>query len=366
MIDHIHHIEDLVLFEGITGAHKTLNYLWNISKGQANISTKWDGAPSIFAGWDDDGFFVSTKSFLNKSSVRYRNHNDVQFSSIKDEQLKIKLYYCLEYLEQVVPKGIILQGDLMWYPGALDVDENEEYVLFHPNTLIYGIHVEKFKSAWKMGVVWHSWISKNGSVSHPQFGNILSNDKVFSIDPTIVSYDIDIDNKHIQDVEDKLEALDEQWLQEFSENEFIPGYMSAYYNDLIRREASACYNELGAKTWIYQKHMIKTEKYKTVKNREIHTQIAKDIYDFLDNSQLKTLIEFQEAVRVVKQIVINRLNTQSKVKTWYKTNDGLVPTAHEGYVVIGNSEKLKLVDRRQFSYLNFSPNILKGWEPTRK
>ena len=46
------------------------------------------------------------------------------------------------------------------------------------------------------------------------------------------------------------------------------------------------------------------------------------------------------------------------------TNKGYEVTGAEGYVAIdklkGNA--VKLVDRLQFSYANFSPDVIKGWQ----
>ena len=53
-----------------------------------------------------------------------------------------------------------------------------------------------------------------------------------------------------------------------------------------------------------------------------------------------------------------------EVKTFVKTDSGYKATKAEGYVAIDKlgGDAVKLVDRMEFSYNNFSPNILKGWE----
>ena len=63
-----------------------------------------------------------------------------------------------------------------------------------------------------------------------------------------------------------------------------------------------------------------------------------------------------------KKIIINKLNKASKLSTFLKTNKGFQVTGEEGYVAIdrkGNT--VKLVDRLEFSYSNFNPEIVKGW-----
>jgi len=58
----------------------------------------------------------------------------------------------------------------------------------------------------------------------------------------------------------------------------------------------------------------------------------------------------------------------SNLETFVKTRKGFKVTGQEGYVAIDTlgGDAVKLVDRMEFSYNNFSPDILKGWDkPTR-
>ena len=63
------------------------------------------------------------------------------------------------------------------------------------------------------------------------------------------------------------------------------------------------------------------------------------------------------------------LNNLNSIDTFVKTNKGYKTTGQEGYVAIDRlgGDAVKIVDRLEFSYNNFSPNVLKGWDkPTRK
>ena len=61
---------------------------------------------------------------------------------------------------------------------------------------------------------------------------------------------------------------------------------------------------------------------------------------------------------------INSLNKLNKVNTFLKTKKGYRTTDQEGYVAIDKlgGDAVKIVDRMEFSYANFSPDILKGWD----
>jgi hypothetical protein len=51
-----------------------------------------------------------------------------------------------------------------------------------------------------------------------------------------------------------------------------------------------------------------------------------------------------------------------------KTSNGYKVTGEEGYVAIDTlgGDAVKLVDRMEFSYNNFSSDILKGWDSARR
>jgi DNA-binding transcriptional regulator WhiA len=78
--------------------------------------------------------------------------------------------------------------------------------------------------------------------------------------------------------------------------------------------------------------------------------------------RVASIFEMQMHLAKAKKIIINKLNKASKLSTFLKTNSGFRVTGEEGYVAIdrkGNT--VKLVDRLEFSYSNFNPEIVKGW-----
>ena len=62
--------------------------------------------------------------------------------------------------------------------------------------------------------------------------------------------------------------------------------------------------------------------------------------------------------------LLNTLNRLGKIDTFVKTRKGYKVTGAEGYVAIDQlgGDAVKIIDRMEFSYNNFSPNILKGWD----
>ena len=76
------------------------------------------------------------------------------------------------------------------------------------------------------------------------------------------------------------------------------------------------------------------------------------------------MFELQQKIVLVKLKLINILNKLSTVDTFVKTKSGYKTTGPEGYVAIDKlgGDAVKIVDRMEFSYNNFSPDVLKGWD----
>jgi len=76
------------------------------------------------------------------------------------------------------------------------------------------------------------------------------------------------------------------------------------------------------------------------------------------------MFDLQRLIVLVKLKLINILNRLNKLDTFVKTRNGFKTTGQEGYVAIDRlgGDAVKIVDRLEFSYNNFSPNVLKGWD----
>jgi hypothetical protein len=81
------------------------------------------------------------------------------------------------------------------------------------------------------------------------------------------------------------------------------------------------------------------------------------------------MFELQRVIVLAKLKLINSLNKLQNINTFVKTRNGFKVTGAEGYVDIDKlgGDEVKIVDRMEFSFNNFSPDILKGWDkPGRK
>jgi hypothetical protein len=83
---HLEHLEDNVLNSGVAGARESINFLQSLrdmlagkAQSHVNVTTKWDGAPSIFVGTNPENgkFFVGTKSVFNKNAKLNYTDEDI-------------------------------------------------------------------------------------------------------------------------------------------------------------------------------------------------------------------------------------------------------------------------------------------------
>jgi len=76
------------------------------------------------------------------------------------------------------------------------------------------------------------------------------------------------------------------------------------------------------------------------------------------------MFDLQKTIVLAKLKLINKLNSIGKTSTFVKTTKGYKVAGAEGFVAIDKlgNDAVKLVDRMEFSYNNFSADVLKGWD----
>ena len=91
---HLEHLEDNVLNAGVAGVRESINFLQSLrdmlsgkAQSHVNVTTKWDGAPSIFVGTNPENgkFFVGTKSVFNKNAkLNYTDADIERYKKFRD------------------------------------------------------------------------------------------------------------------------------------------------------------------------------------------------------------------------------------------------------------------------------------------
>ena len=170
---HLEHLEDEVLNGGVSGTRGAISFLQSLRDmlaGHAtgrtvNLTTKWDGAPAIFAGINPENgkFFVGTKGVFAKNAKLNYTPEDID-ANYPASGLNSKLKAALKYLPELGITGV-MQGDMMFTSSDLKTEtiEGKKYITFQPNTIVYAVPAESNLAVSilraRMGIVWHTTYS---------------------------------------------------------------------------------------------------------------------------------------------------------------------------------------------------------------
>ena len=392
---HMTHIEDKVLYGGVDGTRQAINALRGLrdllaGSGKGKVSVKWDGAPAVFCGTDpsDGKFFVAKKGIFNKNPMVYKTNADIDADTSGD--LNAKLKEALLYLPELGIKGVI-QGDFLFGKGDVSTKtiEGQKYTVFHPNTIAYAVPYDQSKSVRdaKIGIVWHTTYKgstfESMSASYgvdvsklKKSKNVWSQDAMLR-DATKATMS-DKDTKEVNSYLTKIGVLFKQTssttLRELQNNPKLAQSIETYNNSFVRAgallpDSKKHVNGLISNRQAYYKKEIASKKSQRGKDNWIAKM--KDEMEFFSATNKTNLIkmfELQKLIVLVKLKLINSLDKLKSIDTFVKTSNGYKVTGEEGYVAIDTlgGDAVKLVDRMEFSYNNFSSDILKGWDSARR
>jgi hypothetical protein len=390
---HMTHIEDKVLYGGVKGTRDAIMALRSLRDmlggvHDGNVSVKWDGAPAVFAGTDprDGRFFVAKKGIFNKSPKVYKSNADIDADTSGDLATKLKL--ALQYLPKLGIKGVI-QGDFLFGPGDVKKSKikGQSYLTFHPNTIVYavpaGTEMAKQIQSAKIGIVWHTtYVGKTFEGMKAKYGvNVSQLNKtkdVWSQDAmlrdltrfTMSKKDTEEVNEYLSKAGFIFNQIAGSTLRQLENNRELAQTIETFNNTYVRRgevvkNVDAHVNNLIR--FIRNKYDKLRAQRTTERGKAAQQKKLDDILSFFspqNKKSLRNMFELQRLIILAKLKLINNLNNLSKVQTFLKTNKGYRTTGQEGYVAIDKlgGDAVKIVDRLEFSYANFSPDILKGWD----
>jgi hypothetical protein len=395
---HMTHIEDLVIYGGVNGTRQAINALRELRdmlKGShdGSVSVKWDGAPAVFAGIDpsDGKFFVAKKGIFNKNPKVYKSAADIDADTSGD--LASKLKDALKYLPELGITGVV-QGDFLFGPGDLSTTKikGESYLTFHPNTIVYAVPANspeaKIIRSAKIGIVWHTTYTGNTFESmkasygvdvsrFKQSRNVWSQDAMLRdlTKATMSKNETEEVNEYLSEAGKLFNQIAGSTLRELESNGQLAQLIETYNNTFVRRGViigDTGRHVSGLINWIRARYKKEIDTKKTEKGKSAGQKKLDEILTFFsptNKENLKRIFDLQKLIVFAKLKLINSLNKLQNIQTFVKTRNGFKVTGAEGFVAIDTlgGDAVKIVDRMEFSYNNFSPNILKGWDkPGRK
>ena len=390
---HLEHLEDQMFNRGIDGAVEGLNFLHALrdmfsghSTHPINITTKWDGSPSVVVGINPDNgkFFVGTKSvFTSNPKLNYtepdidRNH--------EEEDLREKLKACLRYLPKLGIQNI-LQGDLMFTNPNKKVEgiAGEKYVTFTPNVITYAVPLSTTLAAnilrAAVGIVFHTEyhgpsMATLSSSFNVDLGYLTHSKDVWFRDASFVDQSgtatfTEQELKELDTVlslaESTLGLISSKTLNQVSLNITYRNLIKVFNNTKVRAgtmigDTTVHTNELIQ--WIEGKYTEELRQAKLEATQKKRIQERTIIVGFFraHAPEIRGIFNLQNLMISAKMIILRKLGQVQDTQTFMRTSNGLKVTGPEGFVAIdkiGNA--VKLVDRMTFSHANFT--VAKDWK----
>lgn len=384
---HLDHIDEAIFTNGVSGAKQALDFLFSLCENSKDVfvTTKWDGAPAIFAGTDplDGKFFVATKSIFNKTPKLYKEASDI--TANEPPAKSIKLIEALKWLKQLnIPEDTILQGDLLWTSGdhKYRIFEGKKYITVHPNTLIYawedGTPMAQSVRNAELGIVFHTTYRGQGDIQNYQatFGaNVSKLNKLREVWVQDSFLDIPMFSekvtqevyKYLNEASSVYDKANVTKIMESIPSSASGANIKTFFNTNIRlgvypnRDSFDSYVEY-VKQYYTQRviESVKTESSKHSKKVQLR-QLLEDMKN--KEVSFNNAFFYTSLINEAKLRIVDAINTYSNQKVFVEMNGELKESNHEGYVVVNSytGDGMKLIDRESFSHYNFNSNVSKGW-----
>ena len=391
---HLEHLEDSVLNFGVSGARDAINFLQSLrdmlagnSTSKVSVTTKWDGAPAVFAGTNPENgkFFVGTKGVFNVNAKLNYTDADID-ANHASEGLNAKLKVALRYLPKLGIKGI-LQGDMMFSKGDIktQVIDGEKYITFQPNTIVYAVPADSKLAqtmlAAQLGIVFHtSYTGKSMSDLKASFNIDIKNmtttkdvwfRDAYFFDASGVATFTEAETKQITGILSNagrtLQSINSLNLNRIAANDVILTYIKTFNNTKVR-EGQAIKNTTAHTAelvrWVEAKLNKDISDAKKEETKKKRVKEKTEIMRFFRSAaaDLRSIFDLMNLIVDAKNMIVKTLQQIKQITgTFLKTDDGFRVTNPEGFVAVdklkGNA--VKLVDRLEFSQANFT--AAKNW-----
>ena len=292
---HLEHPEDAILNDGRDGAKNVLRFL---RERNSELSVKYDGAPAIVWGTcpATGKFFVGTKSVFNKKKIKI-NYSHFDISQNHEGNVASILHVCFDNLPRV--KGI-LQGDFIGFGG------NDFY---KPNTIEY---------------IFDRIVEENviiaAHTSYTSETTLKDATASFGVDENLKSDNVKFLDTHAQFTSRRRRI------------------------DLLLGLASVAIN------FVKFPDAKEGQELKVAINRCIREQ-----RDIAESGMNKNLMILYKLIIEIKELLMEGITSDEDVLCYI----GDEMCDHEGYVMTNKFGTFKLINRRQFSYANFT--MRKDW-----
>lgn len=402
---HMTHAEDLIILNGAEGLDWVLSMmkaLFNELKGQTSesqmkLSVKIDGAPAVmawskFPGLEDNG--IAMKGLFSKTPKYYTTTQQIEDEQGDRPDLAYKLKTFLNHLPSLdIPAGEIWQGDFLFDDKSIQKTtiDGKAHWAFHPNTIYYVVPVDsdlgKTIGESKVGIVWHTRYTGDDIASvkanyNADVTELAKSRAVFMTDPYVKSFaglitftekESDYITRTIAELEERADVMGQMPLLKDAEHTELKKLFAIFQNTLIKSRARVAQmdpEDFVAQfvEFLEQRAVIEAEKRKSPAGKEKVMATFAGMIDDVQQMHNDMIIIVDSILEVtkMKEMFVKKLSAIGEFQTYLKMKDGeMRQTGQEGFACSDISgDVVKLVDREEFSWSNFSPDVVKGWEST--
>jgi hypothetical protein len=357
------HPEDRVFSDGITGAQKAIADLESMVKGKQVTTIKWDGFPALVFGRNVDGdLIVADKHMFDKKSGEgrvtspeaFRQYDVNRGANRNDLYEKIDLLF--PALETIIPGGFrgFYMGDLL-YAGRLQ--DNRGYYTFKPNTVTYRVKANSptgAKIAQSVaGIAVHTFIPDIGAGDQPLkgLGGLPDAGPIWFVSGEMPVPRVQLDTTALNTAK--------QTVAKYSE---AVGTFMATLNEIKAKGLLGNISTyITAKIGSGNFDNMLADFYRYLPSKLSPGAATKLLGDNQDGWLYKEGAAGLTGLFAIWVALYNlKLNVKQQIDTQVGAGDIQAFTGndpgHEGYVVGGGEEKMKLIDRLGFSRANFAKN----------
>ena len=374
---HLTHVEDLIIEHGPSGINLASDVLWSVEEYHErlgdryadadeyfdafHLSQKFDGAPSIVFGKcpATGQYFVGTKSVFNKVPKINYSPDDIYRNHGHSEGLAEYLIQAFDHLWKICPESGFYQGDIMY---TNDVEVDGDFIHFTPNTITYSAHRShpeyELISDASIGIAIHTQYNcehpHNGDmrnfVAKPLTDKLPGHSDVHQFDVSVKradNFNIVVFMRlmdRLKDMRHEFTYVTDDWLKSNRE------YLTRYINSCVREvKLPEYYDYLW---WVNEKLNEKLISY-TRQDCKAGVQTEIDKFNKQNNeNDFNCIMAMHSRVQAIKGYLLQLMAKNQNFK--HSVNGA--PVKPEGYVVHAPWGSVKLVDRREFSKLNFDKN----------
>lgn len=367
-LTHLEHAEDHPINAGHAGFKHAFDTLHNTHellagrKSKASVTTKFDGSPSVVFGTNPENgkFFVASKSAFNATPKLNYTHEDIEKNHGHAPGLVSKLKAALTHLPKVAPKEGIYQGDFMYHKDDGDVREEDGKFHFKPNTITYSTKANseegKKIANSKIGVVVHtayhgSTLAKMKAEYNAKLDKFKDHKDVRLISPQVdhtnAKYTKEMQKEFTTHMQNAIEANER--LKNYSHLAGHEEHVKTYINKKVREGGPL--SVAGYSQHLQDHYKKKADALKTPAGKQGHIQRGAEMVAHAqkNSKHFDTTFEVHKQLQKAKNVLVNALSHQPT----FEHRVGGQKVKPEGFVATINNRPTKLVDRDEFSRLNF-------------